>query len=199
MYIARCTRQATRVRTGTYRTRDLASGVRPYNIQSLFLPLLLLLLCFVVAVAVDAVAVLLLLLLLLLLFSSTKSSPSSTRVRCIRQAPRLGLGKNWCQVSRVRTISVLCRLRCPLPCQVDGNPRTLQLCIGCVTLSMFQCFVFVTFGYVLHIIICPPSLPFLGSLVSSLAHQLDIGLLVLVFDSASGLFLSCLPSGLFVC
>ena len=90
----------------------------------------------------------------------------------------------------------------PVPCQAERTPpysaALRRLC------SVY--FVFVFFGFVLLLLLFgPSSLPSFGSLVSSLAHQLEIGMLLCFFSSVfcSILFfsflvfrlvLSCRPS-----
>ena len=102
-------------------------------------------------------------------------------------------------------ISVLCLLCCPVPRQVDGTP---VLCNSASAASAYVpiCFVFMSFCFIFLcsgvIVFGPPSLPSFGSLVSSLAHQLDMEMLFFYLGVTalffSFLFLSCLPSGLFM-
>ena len=59
------------------------------------------------------------------------------------------------------TIPVLCLLRCPVPCQVDGTPRIPHICVGCVALcSSLFCFVMFCFGLLLYLIFCPSAYAF---------------------------------------
>ena len=82
----------------------------------------------------------------------------------------------------VVTMSALCLQRCPVPCHVDGTPPRYAT-LRQLRHSMLQFWRNIFVFYL-------SSLPsFFGSLVSSLAHQLDIGMLVLVsFCSYAALF-----------
>ena len=74
-------------------------------------------------------------------------------------------------------------LCCPVPCQVDGAP-VLFISASAASPYVRVCLFLVTFVFIIWsiVIIFPPlSLPSLGSLVSSLLHQLDIETLVCFF------------------
>ena len=80
-------------------------------------------------------------------------------------------------------------------------PRTRQSALAAshdVSILFHICFVFVTLCIVLLLFLALRICPFFLSLVSSLAHQLDVGLLFFVFLSlVSALFL-CFPVYFFV-